>query len=465
MFKKLFKISALIVCVACSLFVFAGCNSGLKGGPALNDYVYGNGGLAVVKGDYVYYVNGYKSYSSITSANDNKQGSVKYSSIYRTKLENGKLAYTYNELDTEQKYSHTLTKTEQVVSKVAGHESAGIYIFDNYLYYSSPNTDKDNSGTVKNEYLDFYRCKLDGTGNTHLFKTQAYSSNQSYTFSKIGNTVYLICYDGTNLNIVNTANKSKNKVSDAVTSVAFNKQTNYFATSHSVSEMEKEVYYVCANEDKKASGNVLAKVNIQTGDKTTIDSSNSNTYTLHGMGNDRVVYSKKSSLNNGSNEVLYAYNGTTETELYSNLFDSIVVIDNNSTAFEGFIGATDKALYHISASGNAVQLLSEKVTVLSVVNNCVYFLNEDSEIIKIEISNPQSQIIVSGEVEVDTTNTKYMSVASSYAFFFTSYESDNGTSYYLNMVNTYASDNNVCAPSFIGLFKAEDKPTETYDEE
>ena len=465
MFKKLFKISTLVVCIACSLFAFAGCNRGLTGGPALNDYVYGNGGLAVVKGDYVYYVNGYTSYSNITEAGQNKQGSVKKSSIYRTKLENGRIAYTYNEKDTEQKYAHTLTKTEQVVSKVAGHENAGLYIFDNYIYYSSPNTDKDNSGTVKNEYLDFYRCKLDGTGNTHLFKTQAYSSNQSYTFSKIDNTVYLICYDGTNLNIINTSNKSKKTISESVTSVAYNKQTNYFATSHTVSEMEKYVFYACANEDEKAGGNVLAKVNIVTGVSSTIDNSNAYTYTLYGMANDNVVYSRKSKLDNSANPIIYSYNGSQHTELYSLVFDNIYVVESSSTAFMGIIGTSKSDIHFVSANGTAVEIFSGSTTVLAISNNSVYVLNENNEIIKVDILAPETQIKVSGNATVDTTNTKYLSVASSYAFFFATYESENGSSYYLNMSNTTAIENNECTPYFIGLFNSEDKPTEVYENE
>lgn len=466
MLKKFLKISTLVVCVACSLFVFAGCNGhALKGGPALNDYVYGNGGLAVVKGDYVYYVNGYTEYKNITSSKLNKQGSVKKSGIYRTKLENGKVAYTYDERDVDQQYSYTLAKTEQVVSKVAGHENAGLYVFDNYIYYSSPNTDKDTTGTVRNDLLDFYRCKLDGTGNTHLFKTQTQSSNQSYTFAKLGNTVYLICYDGTNLNIINTENKSKNTVSSSVTSVAYNQQTNYFAASHSVSEMEKYVYYTCANEDENASGNVFAKVNIVTGDETVIDSSNSNTYSLIGMQNNTVVYSKTNSLTNSSDAVIYSYNGTQETEIYSGLFANTYVVDSNGTAFNGIIGKTENAIYHISASGNAVEIYNGSATVLSNSNNNVYLLNGDSEIIKIELSNPSAEIVVSGDAEVDSTlSTRYFSVASSYAFFFVNYENDNGTSAYLNVANTSVSENNKCTPSFIGLFNKEDKPVETYEE-
>ena len=235
MIKKFSKILILTLCVCLSLFAFAGCNNALKGGPSANDVVYGNGGIAVVKGDYIYYVNGYTNYSDVTSKSKNTN--VKKSALYRTKLNNGKLDYTYNELDTEQKYSNTLSLTEVVAPKVVGHENTALYIYDNNIYYSSPNTDKDREGNVKNEYLDFYVSNLNGTGNKHIYKTNASSSNQKYAFTKIENTVYLLCYDGTNLVIVNTSTKAVKTISNAVTSAEFSVKSTY-ASARNISRID-----------------------------------------------------------------------------------------------------------------------------------------------------------------------------------------------------------------------------------
>ena len=331
MCRKLSKIAMLIISCVSIVCFFSGCSTKLTGGPNSTDYVYGNGGLAVVKGEYVYYVNGYTSYKDIEGASDNKLGAINKSGIYRTKLENGKLAYTYNEKDTNQEYAYTLTKTEQVVSKVAGHENTKLYIFDDCIYYSSPNTDKDNSGNVKNEYLDFYMCNLDSTGNKHLYKTQASSSNQDYAFVKIDNTVYLICYDGTNLVIVNTSNKSKKTISNAVTSVAFKEQTNYFANSHNVQQEECYVYFTRANEDENANGNVLAKVNITDGTETIIDQNNNCTYKVLAVENNSLFYTKSNSLTNSTTESIYKFANETETRYYTNLFNEIYVVPFNGT--------------------------------------------------------------------------------------------------------------------------------------
>ena len=58
------------------LFVFAlsvfGCGSfKLSGGPKATDTVYGNGSVAVVKGDYLYFTNAYLDYNNIETKTKN----------------------------------------------------------------------------------------------------------------------------------------------------------------------------------------------------------------------------------------------------------------------------------------------------------------------------------------------------------------------------------------------------------
>ena len=68
------KFLALILClcfVACGL-IFVGCGNEteivLNGGPAYEDKIYGNGGMVVTKGDYVYFTDSYIKSSSIESS-------------------------------------------------------------------------------------------------------------------------------------------------------------------------------------------------------------------------------------------------------------------------------------------------------------------------------------------------------------------------------------------------------------
>ena len=86
--KKKISILCLILCL--SLITFFGCGViSLPAGPKYDDAVYGNGGFAVVKGDYLYFANAYIDYNNIGN-NDNKfdrDGTMqKNYGIYRTKL-------------------------------------------------------------------------------------------------------------------------------------------------------------------------------------------------------------------------------------------------------------------------------------------------------------------------------------------------------------------------------------------
>ena len=457
MIKKFSKILVVIACVFCSAFAFAGCNNGLKGGPESSSVVYGNGGLAVVKGDYVYYVNGYTNYADVTSKS--KNSNVKKSALYRTKLVNGKLDYTYNEKDTEQKYSNTLTSTEVVVSKVVGHENTALYIYDNNIYYSTPNTDKDREGNVKNEYLDFYATNLNGTGTKHIYKTQSSSSNQKYAFTKIGKTVYLLCYDGTNLVVVNTSNKSVKTISNAVTSVEFSVSSTYASANYVTTDFDSYVYYTRANADENASGNVFAKAKITTGEETVLNQDTAKTTTLIGAVSGDLYYSVVNSAINSNVTTIYRNN----TELITNNFTNTYAFTYSDGVTTGLIGTTDSGITLVRNNGTVENLYSNKATVSEINNGYVYFL-EESALYKIEILNKENKVKVSGDFTVNSSiENNYMSVSGIYAFFYADYEGESGTNAYLTMADTTVCEDGVCSPSFIGLFIGKDKPTEEYD--
>ena len=84
-------IPALVMMLFATIALFAGCASKTPT-PNSNDPVIGNGGLSVIKGDYIYYVNGYESNETTKSSHANKEGQVKVSSIYMAKIQNGELS-------------------------------------------------------------------------------------------------------------------------------------------------------------------------------------------------------------------------------------------------------------------------------------------------------------------------------------------------------------------------------------
>ncbi len=452
MLKKMLKFGTLIAVAVC-MFVFTGCTNfkPLSGGPSENDAVYGNGGIAVIKGDYAYYVNGYVSNANITSANKNKFGNVTYGAIYRTKLVDGKIVYSDDD-------ELIVSSTGVVAPRVAGHEDTAIFIYDNYIYYSSPNTEKDKSGDIRNDLLCFYRAKLSGADSTLIYKATATSSNQSYTFTKINGVVYLINYDGTNLVSVNTSTKKAKTISSSATSVGFDTETTYLKDSSSVSEFNSYVYFTQANSDENAGGNVLAKAKITNGDVTVISENTSLTFTIKDVNNDMLFYTKANSLDSSS--YTYSYSAGSEKLEFSTTFDSIYAVDFDGTAYNGFVGIKNSKAYYVTATNTAKVVVDGSLTVIGFNGNVMYYLDSDSNITKLDIKGTlAAESIMPDNFSVDTTLTRCISLVGGKVFFYKGYTNDNGTYNYLTMIDSYEKTDGAYVAHFIGKFKSGETPT------
>ena len=172
--------------VACSAF-----NSTVK------DYggeVSSNGGFAVVKGDYVYFVNGTAAYTE-----DNAFGKAVKGAIVRVKTA---------DLGKDD------AAAEVVVPKIVYTEyresGSGIFIAGDYVYYPTPSDKKNNKGETKNTETEFWRTKLDGT-DSRIIATVA-DHTTPYRFYEKNGKVYLTVYvseteDGSSVNYLETYNE------------------------------------------------------------------------------------------------------------------------------------------------------------------------------------------------------------------------------------------------------------------
>lgn len=176
-------------------------------------YVQGtNGGFVAETGDYVYFING-----KAKNTDTNKFGSVVKGAIKRIKktdLNAGNLA-----------------KCDTVVPSVyySGNTNAGLYIYDGYIYYTTPTTQKNADGEVLNSNLDFKRTKLDGTDTTNGYIWQSSDNAVDYRFVKTGDTVYILYAlsenlygtSATNIHSVNCTTKENKILAYNVTDYAF----------------------------------------------------------------------------------------------------------------------------------------------------------------------------------------------------------------------------------------------------
>ena len=122
--------------------------------PKSSDYVYGNGGLAVRKGGYVYFVNGYKQVSNLENSNKNDKYTV--GALMLMKLgENGELVTDEDGLVKDDYYI-------SMSNKLCGYEATNLYIHGDYLYFVSPILENETGDEVwAKERVMFNRIKLD----------------------------------------------------------------------------------------------------------------------------------------------------------------------------------------------------------------------------------------------------------------------------------------------------------------
>lgn len=456
--KFLTRISTLTLVLIMCLLALVGCAVN-KDIPASNAPVTGNGGLAVQKGDYLYFVNGYTSVNDMVEG-DNKGGN-QYSAIYRTKLgENNTLIY--NE-DGE------LENCELIIDKVCGFEKTALYIFGDYIYYASPNTEKVASGdtTVANFKLtDFYKAKLDGTGRTLLYKTNLASDSTKFAFYKVNDVddVYLALFDGTKLVFVNCSNKASTIVCENASSVALPKYDIYNADNNQISKGASNVYYTRSGteEEDLATGNVICYASIGENAEHII-TSGVYTYTVISANNEALAYTKKRSYDANANNYVILYKYNAQNQLVLDVQNAGVQLDSTAhssillTTFENGIptgiiatNSSNKLVYiklNAQAEKSYIVLNTEKsLTALSVSGNYVYAYDDGNNLYQINYKSaePIIKILVdmSLSTEEEPINTPYFSatknftVCGSYVYYFATYEGDDATGYYLNRVST-----------------------------
>ena len=184
-------------------------DSGITKTPAAN-YVSGNGTASVLVDNYLYFVGGSVTTSSIQYG-DNEyyaKGKMPETGIYRVRIDDSTpvVNYEYNNtyVDGDEQYEYEPGEDgynsvveavtdwdnvgkkakkdasgynkagygiEAVVPKIAGHDKAAMWVFGNYLIYTSPHNRMDKNGKLLRNYLDFFRVDLDGKNHTKIYTT------------------------------------------------------------------------------------------------------------------------------------------------------------------------------------------------------------------------------------------------------------------------------------------------------
>jgi hypothetical protein len=168
--KHLVSIIAIVALVAVLASVLVGCNKygwNSIGGGQPDATVESNGGYYVKQGDYVYFINGYDNGTAV----DNTWGTPVKNSIVRAKL------------NADGTYSDAVV----VVPKQIYNQNAdgGFAIFGEWIYYATPNNDKDKNGIASTTHTDFMRTKIDGSVTQLLATINSRSSQYFFTPTRI----------------------------------------------------------------------------------------------------------------------------------------------------------------------------------------------------------------------------------------------------------------------------------------
>ena len=173
-----------IICVATAaisaagLALSAGCGNFTSDGVSPDtsaQNVESNGGFAVQTGDYVYFING-----SPSNTADNTFGTPLKGSVQRISKEDiGKRNYT---------------ASQTVVPLIAysTNYNAGLYIYGDRIYYSTPSTARNSSGEVQNNKLEFKSSTLDGKETMSDYYYRADSPALDYRYVEVDGVVYLM---------------------------------------------------------------------------------------------------------------------------------------------------------------------------------------------------------------------------------------------------------------------------------
>lgn len=347
MSKRFTKIicAALATVSLATLAFLPACKSNWKGVSGKKDtsaYKTSNGGFLTETEDYVYFING-----KTNNTDSNEFGKVLKGSVQRIKK---------TDLE-ENNYANTQTVVPSVL--YSGTYNAGLYIYGDYIYYTTPSASKNSHGEVLNSTLEYKRTKLDGTGTSgNLWSTT--DNAVDYRYVEVDGTVYILyalsenLYGSskTNIHSVNCSTGKNTILAYGVTGYSFDTEdatnpyvyytmdvSQYFDSSTSYGY--NQLYMVRADADKSPREYDF------TGVEGYNESSNP-TYINYGThvfdGIDKVNYEA-----GRVNQLNYAYDVTTKT------YDTGYTVTNPEYTF-AIKWYKNRKLYYTRGAGDSIGL-------------------------------------------------------------------------------------------------------------
>lgn len=349
--KKFLKSCLVIFAVVCLSFSFVGCKKKVSKTTTNVDNVKSsngqttNGGMTVVYGDYLYFINGSKDNDG-TSPNKNKK-----SAICRVKynMETGK----------------TEGEMEVVIDELAGFKYGSLNIFGDYLYYTTPCADENYKGEVLYNKTCFKRYDLVNKKSYLLYTTEQNNESETVEFAYyvVDDTLNLVVYETKNATVKSmkidkkvTVNYTISEVVDCVLSENYGKPT----TSASV-DANSFVYYSIAPETYDYP---------QTGKKIYKTSPVSNNSSLLSQGKDISLLSIR------SGKLIYSYNKFVYAQAITSKTDDVLSTENvNCISRLELTNAIYLENYELQGRDDTAKLVKSEgsIAILSFDSTNLYF--------------------------------------------------------------------------------------------
>ncbi len=385
--RKLLITISIIATLALCVGIFAGCTESQKQDAIATEYstaISGNGGMTVVYGKYLYFINGYAGETA-----DNTFGEVVKGAVARVELVDGKPSGDAQIIVPKNVYG---TDTNY----------GGIYIVNDYIYYATTSTDLDGNGDAKTGKSVLMRTKVDGTDTTEIAKFD----DHSVVFKVVGNNLVYI-----RSNAVYSINLSGNKF--AAATVEDTIASGYLFT-------EDYLYYNVYAEEGDSTDYVMKAYDLNSGEKKELLSAEK-----YGKEDVKYTFTILSAITEGNNVRIF-YNkvddtqGNPEVGIYSCVFDKATfaysaenekrltlnatsVTDLNYTKFykagNYYLGYASKKLDAFNADGTRVAGITgieslnvgAAITVFDVEETAdkvvLWYLDSNSVLRKIDVLN------------------------------------------------------------------------------
>lgn len=376
------------------------------------------GGFMLETDNYIYFINGQASYTD-----DNAYGTPVKGSLMVIK--------------TQDFASGNFEKAEIAVPKLfnATDYKAGLYIYGDYVYYGTPNVNKDSSGNAASSEMTFFKTKLDGTEHKELFTRNSLSEEYRVVNSASG--VEILYYDADNTAVVSYNVNSGSTKTIAKTDITADESMTGYKFLNVVdgqpvvvftNEVYSEKYYA---EKAEASDYTRAssygKIYTYTAGASVAeevvcgDSKHEHDGDEHAHSHD-VTYTINYV---DGNYVFYTAGDHDANKVYGTLISEIKdqskrkeINDSSVLTSATLIKSLEEVYIADTTAGSVVKttlvgsqatiketvILTETISsILDVRDGYLYFFNEGTELVRQELSNPDANVEKISQGTVSTT--------------------------------------------------------------